>query len=312
MADFSFSTGNVADRQRFDYWREVVCQHCIPADSDSPHRINFDASIEGRTIGALSIAKMVGPEHHWSRDASYIRTGPESSLWLSYMESGLGCLEQNGRSVVQKSGDIVLYDAARPFKYNIVPESFFILRIPRELLFNRTAAAERLVATSLGEGTGLRPLLGGLIKEASGNEMLSSVPVAGSKLTSSILDLLACMIDLREGHEGSKTVVEALYRRICAYVERSIENPELSVELIAKAERVSPRTVSRVFAVHGTTPMRFIWQKRLEASYRALAQGSVRKVSEAAMNYGFSDLSHFSRTFKKTFGVSPQKVILRH
>ena len=308
---FEFSTASLSGADRFDYWRDVVCQHCIPAASETPHHGDFEATVAGRSVGPLDVATLIAPEHSWTRDAIDVKRGPESSLWVSFMEAGFGYLEQNGNSVVQKAGDIVLYDAARPFKYNLTTESFYILRIPRDLLMRRSPSAEKFVATSLGAGTGFRPVLGSLIKEVSENATLTDVPSAATHVTTSILDLLACLIDLHDGNTAHQSVNDALFKRACAFIQQRIEDPDLSADMVAVSERISLRTLARVFAANGTTPMRYIWQKRLEASYCAIAQGSVRKVSEAAMNYGFSDLSHFSRTFKKTFGVSPQTLMIK-
>lgn len=309
--EFAFSTTEVAAPQRFDYWQNVVCSHCIPAASESSHRDRFDARITGRTLGALAISKMTGPEHRWIRDAGNIRTGPEANLWLSYMEHGVGYLEQNGRTVIQRAGDIVLYDAARPFIYTIDPESFYVLRIPRDLLSHRTSQAERLVATSLGGGTGFRAVLGAMIKEASSSEQLHGLPLAESRIAGSLLDLLTAIVDLHSGKQQSASTQDALYQRALAFIQENIEQPELEVDFIAASMRVSTRTLSRAFAAHATTPMKCLWHKRLEASYDALRQGFARNVTEAAMTYGFCDLSHFSRAFKKNYGVTPQSVLLR-
>jgi AraC-like DNA-binding protein len=308
---YLFSTSSVAAPERFDYWRDVVCSHCIPAASDSPHRNQFDADIVGRSIGALHVAKMIGPEHRWVRDFNNIRTGPEANLWLSYLERGVAFLEQNGRRVVQRAGDVLLYDAARPFSYTIEPESFFILRIPRDLLLRRTANAEHVVATSLGPGTGFRAVLGSVIKEACESKELNQSPHAESRVASAILDLVSAVIEIHGGEAPVATPQAALYRKAMTFIEENIEYHDLDVDHIATSMHVSTRTLARAFARQATTPMKAIWQQRLEASYCALREGAVKSVTEAAMTYGFCDVSHFSRSFKRNYGVTPQSVMLQ-
>jgi AraC-like DNA-binding protein len=77
---------------------------------------------------------------------------------------------------------------------------------------------------------------------------------------------------------------------------------------VALACNVSPRTLMRLFAAEGTTPIRWLWHQRLAAACRALAGGRGARVTEVALSCGFSDLSHFSRAFKAEFGRSPREI----
>jgi AraC-like DNA-binding protein len=67
---------------------------------------------------------------------------------------------------------------------------------------------------------------------------------------------------------------------------------------------VSIRTVNRVFSATGQTVGEVVRARRL-ARARAEVTASDRPISEIAHRWGFSDTSHFSRTFKAHYGYSP-------
>ncbi|WLA44166.1 AraC family transcriptional regulator [Bradyrhizobium elkanii] len=55
--------------------------------------------------------------------------------------------------------------------------------------------------------------------------------------------------------------------------------------------------------------MRWLWQQRLAGAYQALAERRFSHVTDVALSFGFSDVSHFSRAFKAAFGRSPHQVM---
>jgi AraC-like DNA-binding protein len=91
----------------------------------------------------------------------------------------------------------------------------------------------------------------------------------------------------------------------------NLENPEMTIESIAAAQNLAPRTLHRLFSAEATTPIRWLWHQRLSASYNALAEGRIRNVTDAALSFGFTDLSHFSRAFRKAFGHPPHTLVRR-
>jgi transcriptional regulator GlxA family with amidase domain len=68
----------------------------------------------------------------------------------------------------------------------------------------------------------------------------------------------------------------------------------------------------RLFASEGTTPMHWLWERRLREAHRLLSNQVVSRVKDAALAAGFSDMSHFSRAFRAAFGQSPLEVLTRN
>lgn len=78
----------------------------------------------------------------------------------------------------------------------------------------------------------------------------------------------------------------------------------LTIEQVAREAAMSQFHFFRLFKiVFKETPHQYILNKRLAAAKELLKAG--QKVSDAALQTGFSDIFSFSKAFKKSFGINP-------
>ncbi len=306
--ELQYSTSGIDASRRFDYWNDVVCRHCVPASSSMLTSAPFNGQLAVRSVGVVDISVMSAPLHHWSRDEHHIRKRDDDDMWIGYMHSGHGVIEQAGRQASLRDQSMALYDAARPFKFTLASDTLYLARFPRRALLQRCAAAERLTAVTLDGNKPVAVQLRTMIEQAATIDFQKLRSSAADQFGSTLLDLLGLALEFQYDDIERRSEVD-LYSRVVAYIKRNFLNPELCLDLLATAHHVSTRTVTRAFAKHRHTAMGMVWQMRLEASHCALMEGRARNVTEAALDHGFSDVSHFSQAFRKAFGCAPNTVM---
>lgn len=305
-----YSTLAVSQSRRFDYWKEVVCRHCLAADSKTSSQSNFEGTFKVSGAGQLDVSTFSSPLHYWERSARHLRSDPAEDLWLGFTRNGYGELEQGGRKATLGAGNVFLYDASQTFRFSMGGTENHLIRVPRQLLTQRLPRIADYTAMVLDDRRpGVIPLREMLHQMASNPAILQDEGIS-NRYSSAVLDLLGLSLELQD---LKTTHAELdLYGRIMNYIQRHLTEPDLSIELIAQAHHVSTRTVTRAFARYQKTPVAEIWKERLNASRAAIERGQVRSVSQAALEFGFSDFSHFSHAFRKAFGVAPHTLLHRN
>jgi AraC-like DNA-binding protein len=96
----------------------------------------------------------------------------------------------------------------------------------------------------------------------------------------------------------------ALRAAMDRFIEQHLLDEAVTPAAIANAHGVSTRTVNRVFNATGQTVSEVVRVRRLARARDELTRSN-RPISVIAHRWGFSDTSHFSRTFKAHYGSSP-------
>jgi AraC family transcriptional activator of tynA and feaB len=90
------------------------------------------------------------------------------------------------------------------------------------------------------------------------------------------------------------------------FCRRNLHDPALSPDFVAARFGISTRTLHLRFEKLEQTFGRWLLDARLDASCNALRDPRhTCNISEIAYSCGFNDLSHFNKTFRTRFGVSP-------
>ena len=85
-------------------------------------------------------------------------------------------------------------------------------------------------------------------------------------------------------------------------------NEKVSLDRIAENMYLSPFYISKIFKSEtGDTPIRHLINIRLEKAREILLEEKDKSIQEVAACVGYDDAYHFSKLYKKHFGVSPSQ-----
>jgi AraC-like DNA-binding protein len=306
-----FSTEDVHQRDAFDYWHEILCKtivrhHCTPAD-----RKTFYARVQSAALADIQLVQFENAPVQSDITVRHIAHASGDEILVRRQTAGVFVGEQEGREFVLEAGDLVLFDPHRPMrgKYQSGARQL-ILKVPRRELEVRVGNVRCMLARPI------KPTAGELSLTSAYLAMLPTyVESLGARAVDVVrdqaLDLVA--LSLAKALEQARPRLSAARSLVLVNVRAAIEarlaDPELDAESVASAAGVSVRYANAVLAVEGTSITRLIRSRRLDRCRRALedASQSHRTVSEIAYGWGFSDMTHFGRSFRTAFGLLPRE-----
>ena len=103
-----------------------------------------------------------------------------------------------------------------------------------------------------------------------------------------------------------KDVVDPRVRKAVHFMEQQLDHPP-ALPALARYSGVSSRQLERAFKAElGMTPMRFHRIMRLNYG-RWMIDNKLENITQIALDCGFSDTAHFSREFRRHFGMPPSR-----
>jgi AraC-like DNA-binding protein len=312
----TFSTDQVASRQRQAYWKEAVCDAianvdvtCLDVDAFSG-RVRWRGVDFGGGRSAILVEAAAMPLVA-RRGARQLARDHEPFLGLTFQRKGRATIEQAGQNSLFRPGDINLLDGTQRYKMAFEdPYEHVVLKVPYERL------APLLPAGGHWRGrvvSGASPL-GGVLN-AHMNAVAATLDRLDSASQSTLLETtigliaLAFTDDLRKFAGDAGTVRRALILRAMQFIAWHLADPGLSATVVAAALGVSTGYLQHAFQGAGTTVGAEIRRRRLERCRDDLADPlrAGEHIGEIALRWGFRDIPHFSRAFKRQFGVTPRE-----
>ncbi|WP_051852303.1 helix-turn-helix domain-containing protein [Streptomyces aureocirculatus] len=241
-------------------------------------------------------------------------TSDRNDVYLGVHVRGSVTVHHERAKTLLEPNDLVFCDPARQHLLRFGEDCRMIFfRVPRCYLGVTESELNQVLGVPVhgGEGVGalVSDFLTGLAAEA---EFRRST--IGDRRARTAVHLLSVLVmellapgTTDEADDASETVNEML-SRIRAHIEEHLMDPDLSPESIARAHHISVRYLQKLFQNDGSTVTQWVRQRRLEFCRLELGRSHRRSTMAAvAHRWGFSSPSHFSRTFRGAYGMSPSE-----
>jgi AraC-like DNA-binding protein len=243
------------------------------------------------------------------RTVGHVRGNDPDRYILFVQAEGTDIGEQNGRSAVYQPGDLGILDLSEPLRCTFTQRRAVLLSYPKVLCPFPAGEIAALTGQRISGRSGTTALISGLVRQLP-DHLDSDDQATGARVGTTVLDLLhvglAAHLKVASSIEP-ETRRRAMRTRCRAFIETHLADPNLSPAVVAAAHHISLRYLQRLFEDSGDGVAALIRRRRLDRCRRDLLDPGLldRPVAAVGARWGFGDPAHFTRTFKRAFGLPP-------
>lgn len=303
----SLSTSGLGPKEQLQYWSDALMDLCGRFDIDPLEASALEGRINCTTVARLKLCQIEASQHRIAHTSSKNQGSGHPFVKILFQLHGVSYFEQNGCQIQVTPGDCLAYDVSCP--HTIISPSLTrheVVIVPKDLLRERGFHFAKMSACKLSarDGTGriAHDLVHAVFDEAAKLPPNSAVGVADS-----LVDFL--LLPLREADATfDRAGPEAMYVRAQAFIREHLRDPDLCIDQISAELGCTKRYLHMLFSERGMTVSDWIWRARLQHCRQELETHAGKTVTDVAFSWGFSSSSHFSRVFRKCYGVVPSAI----
>lgn len=308
----SFDTRDVAPSDRIDYWEERCAERVVGLRCSGMSEAGLEARFEYCDFGSIKMIDITGNQHVIERSPSLLRRFEKDSVFVTFLREGSAFVNRAQVCSVLGEGDVVIYDTNRPYMHGFpghmrhviyeIPGSDFRDRFPHwdlngAVRFDAALNPTRLVSQALRN----------IVRTD-----VSRIDTPAQRLAYE--DRLWAALETAHAFVNGKArsaYHAAVLERVRQYIEAHLRDPDLSPAKIARDMGMGLRQLNRLFEGDTHTVTSLIQTRRLQRCHADLTRPDhyPKSISEIAFNWGFRNLSHFSRRFREEFGASPSAFV---
>ncbi len=264
----------------------------------------FIGEVKSFLLGQTEIAFIKSNASFIERKPDILDRVKDRFCFLILQYTGKMLLKYRDETLFLSEGDIVLLDSDEHIAMH--PQGLFShisVHLSRDKLFKQgitTAHFGKLISHNMSAH-----LLKNMLKTISSENIeFWYAEEDGNAFEDALIALIKPTINYKNIRASDSLKLKAE-----RYILENLSHVNLSPKIVANHIGVSLRHLYRLFVVEEQSVNKYIQMKRLEKIQFELKDLKNKRISitEIALRWGFGDSAHFSKIFKKVYGISPRK-----
>ncbi|WMD19306.1 helix-turn-helix domain-containing protein [Achromobacter seleniivolatilans] len=313
MPDTEFAISASAGADRREAWRAALSDAFGPFEVHRGQPDHFAGHVRYARRTSLQFNDLHYQGQKLERTAGNVSRLDQEFYTFGLPLSGPLAVQQQGREFQVEPGCVYLMNQSLPYQATALGASGYrslSVSFPRSALSQRDSRIGAFYKLRADDGSPRGAMLASYMDhlfKGMGGWSDTEVTELGERL----IDLIVLfLVQAEQAHasESDSSVTLAHRHRAMAYIRQHLADPGLSPLRVAQGCGLSVAYLHRILQAGGLSAESFIFDQRLDKCRELLLNPlhGHRSIAELAYQVGFSHPSHFSRLFKRRFGMTPR------